>query len=75
MNIGDEIINVPGRLTVFYEGNERYSIYSYNEKGSKGFQVFTGTVDELFLHLGKQVKAHNEHVDKFGTRYAGEKIV
>jgi hypothetical protein len=73
MNIGDSVVNVPGRLSVFYEGVGTYSIYEYNGN-SKGFHTYSGTIEELLLYLGDRIKKRNRHIEKFGTRYVGEKI-
>ena len=66
MKSGDIVINIPNGFTVAFEGYIAGRVNAYIISNETGRETFTGTFEELLSHCANKVKAHNEHVRKFG---------
>lgn len=69
MRQGDIVVNLEGKLIVEFNGWIRGLVCSFKINTENGFEKFSGTYEELLLHCYEKVKAHNEHVEKFGGFY------
>ena len=66
MKSGDIIVSIPNGFTVTFQGYIAGQINSYKISTESGWETFKGTTEEMLSHCARKVKAHNEHVEKFG---------
>lgn len=66
MKAGDIILTVENGFTVTFKGHIAGQVSSYKISDEDGWEIFTGTMEELLRHCANKVKVINEHVNMFG---------